>query len=854
MSRDALIVGISQYENLENLGASARDAEAIAQRLHEHGNFRVRRLPEYEDAEGNPKVGKRTPVTLSDLKAAIIHLFTPDGDNVPEAALLYFSGHGLRDDDGSGYLAASDVDTAQGIFGFSLQDLRQLLEDSPVKQQIVWLDCCHGGTLLDFTAVDPGTKGGRDRCLITASREFEPAFVDRRTDSSVLTAALLEGLDPTKKPTGSVYATELVSYVQEKLKKAPQVPLAWTGPDRILLTETDNPVPQTASPQNIPRSGAVKFVGRDAVLQDLHAQLQGEQPVAVTAVAGMGGIGKTELAIRYALGYWQAHYPAGVCWLRCRGAEMASQVVKFAAVEMGLVVPDGLTTEQQVRWCWRNWQPAAGAVLVVLDDVTDYGAIADYLPPVDLRFRVLMTTRSQNLGASVRTVPLDLLSPEAALELLTELEGAGRVMADRVTAEELCDRLGHLPLGVELAGRYLQQKRDLPLEKMLARLEQKGLGHRSLAERSPDMTGRLGVEAAIALSWEELQREETRRLAYLLSLFALAPIPWRLVAGCLPDEDEEELEDARDRLVNLSLVRRVDEGVYQLHQLVREYVGVRLEDSAAADGLKRAYCRGMVAVARQVPQSLTIEQVATLAPAVPHMQEATTSSLLNWVEDDDLLSSFVGVARFYEGQGLYGQALPWCDACLKLSTERLGEEHPDVASSLNNLAELYRSQGRYTEAEPLYVQALALYRRILGEEHPDVATSLNNLAVLYDSQGRYAEAEPLFVQALALYRRILGEGHPDVATSLNNLAELYRSQGRYAEAEPLYIQAIAIATKRLGPEHPNTRTFIENFVVLLKKAIAHNQTDRFSDHPLTQNLLEQARTQLQIEELQRQGF
>ncbi|MGB3614741.1 MAG: NB-ARC domain-containing protein, partial [Elainellaceae cyanobacterium] len=304
------------------------------------------------------------------------------------------------------------------------------------------------------------------------------------------------------------------------------------------------------------------------MLQDLHTQLQGEQPVAVTAVAGMGGIGKTELAIRYALGYWQAHYPAGVCWLRCRGAEMASQVVEFATVEMGLVVPDGLTAEQQVRWCWRNWRPA-GAVLVVLDDVTDYGAIADYLPPVDLRFRVLMTTRSQQLGASVRTVPLDLLSPEAALELLAELEGAGRVMTDRAAAAELCDRLGNLPLGVELVGRYLRQKRNLSLEKMLERLENKGLRHRSLAERSPDMTGRRGVEAAIALSWEELQREETRRLAYLLSLFALAPIPWGLVAGCLPDEDEEELEDARDRLVNLSLVRRVDEGVYQLHQLVR---------------------------------------------------------------------------------------------------------------------------------------------------------------------------------------------------------------------------------------------------------------------------------------------
>ena len=359
-------------------------------------------------------------------------------------------------------------------------------------------------------------------------------------------------------------------------------------------------------------------MGRDAALEELHQQLQQEKPVAVTAaVAGMGGIGKTELAIQYARGHWKTHYPAGVCWLRCRGADLTAQVTSFATVTLGVSVPEELKKtlkpQEIAQWVWQRWPVAEGgvdAVLVVLDDVTDYGQVRDYLPRDD-RFHVLMTTRVQNLGASVQTVALDLLSPEAALELLGSLETAGRVAAEPEMAVELCDRLGYLPLGVELVGRYLRQKPDLSLEKMLARLEKTGLNQNALKKKrredgTDDMTAERGVEKAIALSWGELKREETRRLAYLLSLFALAPIPWGLVAGCLPEEDEEDLEDARDRLVGLSLVRRVDAGVYQLHQLVREYVEEKLEALEEADEIKRDYCRGMVAVARQVPQVLTV--------------------------------------------------------------------------------------------------------------------------------------------------------------------------------------------------------------------------------------------------------
>jgi uncharacterized caspase-like protein len=157
MSRDALVVGINSYscDRLSNLKAPAEDAEKIAQLLHEYGDFQVTRLPSIKDKQNNkPVVGKTTKVTLTQLKEAIVQLFKPEGKSIPDTALLFFSGHGLQENLGvsQGFLATSDVDPESGKWGLSLDWLRKVLQSSPVRQQIVILDCCYSGELLNFGA------------------------------------------------------------------------------------------------------------------------------------------------------------------------------------------------------------------------------------------------------------------------------------------------------------------------------------------------------------------------------------------------------------------------------------------------------------------------------------------------------------------------------------------------------------------------------------------------------------------------------------------------------------------------------------------------------------------------------
>lgn len=237
MSRDALIVGINQYQSLPTLSAPAADAEAVAARLQTQGEFRVQRLPEVI-LKGRATVGNRSKVTTQKLEESLVQLFKPKGSNVPNTALFYFSGHGLQREAGirEGYLATSDADPDKGNFGLSLDWLRRLLQQSPVRQIIVILDCCNSGELLNFSEADPGARNGTDRLFMAASREYESAYESLEGKHSVLTGALLSGLDPYQKEGGKITNYGLTEHVSQQLRGEIQQPLFENSGSEIVLT------------------------------------------------------------------------------------------------------------------------------------------------------------------------------------------------------------------------------------------------------------------------------------------------------------------------------------------------------------------------------------------------------------------------------------------------------------------------------------------------------------------------------------------------------------------------------------------------------------------------------------------
>ncbi|HEY9800421.1 MAG TPA: tetratricopeptide repeat protein [Leptolyngbyaceae cyanobacterium] len=565
------------------------------------------------------------------------------------------------------------------------------------------------------------------------------------------------------------------------------------------------PTPYNNLPLAVPRE---KFVGRDAQLQNLHQLLQENQQVAIAAIAGMGGVGKTELALQYAKSHLVT-YQGGICWLSAP-QDVGVQLIQFARTYLELSIPDDLDLVGRVQYCLRNWHE--GEVLLVIDNVTNYREeVRFYLESVPSRFKQLITTR-EKLQSPIVRLDLDVLTPLVAMQLLKSIVGRERLRREPLVARKLCKWLGYLPLGLELVGRYLLGDEELSLAEMLQDLEKERLKNPALEEAQPEMTAKLGVAAAFELSWRRL-RENAQHLGCLLSLFAQAPIPWELVEGITINNEAQNWKQARRELLQLHLLQHKAEGVYQLHPLLREFFQDKLTGLEQAEEFKRAFCKIMVGVAQSIPETPTRQQIKDITPAIAHLTEVANHHI-EYVSDDNLYWVFTGNAVFYRGQGLYDKAEPWLELGLEIIKERLGQSHPFVAAILNNLALLYQFQGRYSEAEPLFVQALVLRRKLMGEKHLEVAQSLNNLAVLYYSQGRCSEAEPLLVQALALHYKLLGKEHCSLATNLNNLAGIYDSQGRYNEAELLYTQALALRRKLLGEEHPEVAQSLNNLAVL----------------------------------------
>jgi hypothetical protein len=293
----------------------------------------------------------------------------------------------------------------------------------------------------------------------------------------------------------------------------------------------DFKVVPSGTPSNLPSSGTPYFVGREDTLEQVHRKLQENNQLAICAVSGMGGVGKTELAVQYAIRY-KEDYSGGLCWLQGRVGDIGSQIVSFALSRLGLAIPEGLEPPDQVGYCWQHWKE--GQVLLVYDDVTDFQAIAPFLPPRDMaRFKILMTSRQQ-AGANYNSLNLNVLDEGSALELLRSLVGQERIDAELDGAKALCTWLGYLPLGLELVGRSLKNNSSLTLVRLQERLNRTKLQAQAFVPpEQGDMTAKLGVAAAFELSWQdEKLTEEAKELGCRLSLFAPAPINWSLLEAC----------------------------------------------------------------------------------------------------------------------------------------------------------------------------------------------------------------------------------------------------------------------------------------------------------------------------------
>lgn len=565
------------------------------------------------------------------------------------------------------------------------------------------------------------------------------------------------------------------------------------------------------------------FTGREAVLEALHAQLGADQRVALTqssALHGLGGVGKTQIALEYAYRY-ALEYRA----VFCIGAETEEQIVSsFLRIAEVLRLPEREDTDQQrVVAAVQRWLSTHLQWLLVWDNVEDLESLRRFLPAA--RSGVLLfTTRLRVLGALARGLDLwpmeqeeallfllrraRVLSSEASREDLQDF--AGRMPAPYAAAAELVTALGGLPLALDQAGAYLEATqcgllayRELFETQRSALLKLRGEGaqdhpasvsttfHLSLVvttQRHPAVEDLLRVCALVQPDAipEELFQQGAQHLGPTLGAVCRDQLEWNQVVAAACSSS--------------LLSRQAEEQTLSIHRLVQAV----LLDAMTGEEQEQWVQRTIEALNVVFPEVLYVTEYVTWKQCerlLPHVLQCLRRADAD-SESLSLASLAYKTSCYLLRRGLYAEAEQFARRALQLWEQVHGSKHLDVASSLSNLADLYWRQGKYAEAEPLYLRALHIREQILGPDHPEVAIYLSNLANLYFEQSKYTEAELLYLRALHIWEQALGADHPDIAFLFNNLAAVYFEQGQHTKAEAFYLRALCLWEQALGPNHP----------------------------------------------------
>ncbi|WP_316526728.1 AfsR/SARP family transcriptional regulator [Kitasatospora brasiliensis] len=527
------------------------------------------------------------------------------------------------------------------------------------------------------------------------------------------------------------------------------------------------------APDQLP-SGLPDFTGRAEEVETLADQLSGAggRAVVVSALDGMGGVGKTTLAVHVARQV-RVRFPDGQLFADLRGEDRtppAPGTVLAGFLRALGVDPADIPPDTGERSALYRSALAGRRVLVVLDNAATPGHVEPLLPG-SAGCAVLVTSRHRLNGlAGAHQMRLDTLPAEQALELLTRIVGAERVAAEPAAAEEVVQACGLLPLAVRIAASRLAADPTLTLAALA-----EGLRHEHRLAELTD--GERTVEATFALSYHRLDPELARAFR-LLAMTDAPDIPLSCAAALL-DRTEAETDDLLETLVDLNLLHSPRFGRYGYHDLVRAYARGRLADedgpaerTAALDRLLDfclATARNADRAARKAePAELSLLGAPVAAPGRPI---ADGPEAVRWMRDQaDVHTAVIALA-------CADPALP-LDRAAELA-DRMGAILPErtqtgvIAELAGTIAQRAASRGepgplalarylrgsmlwhinRYTESQEEIRRAVALAEQDERTERV-LAKALITLGSNARVHGRYAEAAEHAGRAADLFHRL----------------------------------------------------------------------------------------------------
>ncbi len=584
------------------------------------------------------------------------------------------------------------------------------------------------------------------------------------------------------------------------------------------------------------------FTGRDGELAALRSRLAGGDGSAVVlpqALHGLGGVGKTQLAVEYAYRY-ATDYDL-VWWVPGESDVLAVAALVDLAVRVG--VPAADTAEDQIRGLvevLRRGEPFRRWLLVV-DNAGAPSTLFGVLAVAGGGGQVLVTSRDPTWAGWAQAVEVDVLPRADAVRLLHR--GCPRLTD--AEAGRLAAAVGDLPLVLAQAGGWLATT-GMPAESY----------ERLLADRTGELLARgqpagypLPVAAAWTVAVDRLDDPGAVGLLRLLAHLGPEPVPLTLFTPADGPAGLSELlgavagdplvfADRVARVCRLGLVRATVDGLV-MHRLVqavlRDHTPAeeRARFRTAVHGLLTAadpgdpedpgcwphyavlYPHVLAAGMLENTDAAGRGLVLRLGRALRSSGDSRTAARLSgqvyqrWATDlgedhPDTLGAAANLAASLWSMGAYPAARQMDEDVLTRYRRILGEDHPNTLRAAANLAGSLWSMGEYPAARQMREDVLTRRRRILGEDHPATLGAAANLAASLWSMGEYPAARQLREDVLTRSRRILGEDHPATLHAAANLATSLRSMGEYPAARQIEEDVLTRYRRILGEDHPDT--------------------------------------------------
>ncbi|OSS43463.1 hypothetical protein B5807_11981 [Epicoccum nigrum] len=590
------------------------------------------------------------------------------------------------------------------------------------------------------------------------------------------------------------------------------------------------------------------FVGRHNELAELRQRLLVDQDCQKMSIVGLGGMGKTQVALQFAYAVKEEQPDWSIFWVAAVSMESFEQACAGIAAALG--IPQAADREEDAKELVKQWLSSGQARrwLLVVDNTDDpdvlFGSgqspgIVDYLPESEGGM-ILYTTRTLEVAVSLTrgdVLELGAMDWQDATDFLSKSLVRKELLYDKAMVHKLLDELTRLPLAIAQAAAYLNKNR-MSISKYLQLLRSTELDLVCVMSREfRDDTRYKSSKNAVATTWVvsfgQIRKHDTVA-ADLLGFISC--VEWKAIPrSLLPSaESEARMEEAIGMLCGYSFLARRDsdgresrdesgdtnvpdgdEEWYDVHRLVHLATRIWLEEygdlaEATGDAVRH--------VAEVFPSDDYANRRLWRA-YLPHALRLLGAERSHAHEEKSKLCLWVG--RCLDVDGRIPESVAWLEECCRL--RRMSEKsNGDLLFAQHELAIAYRADGQVQKAVQL-LEAVVKARETLAADHPDRLASQHELAGAYRADGQVQKAVKL-LEAVVKAEETLAADHPDRLASQHALALAYDADGQTQEAADLLERVVEIKTRVLRADHPSLLVSFEALGAMRAELAADSDT------------------------------